>query len=180
MGWLTVLFHAISLPDFLGHLFYITILTGTILVGNKNKVGWLFRIAGDIGWIIVGWYIGMTSIVVWSSIFTVNELRNYLRWRLDENIKRKIEGPGVTEVRSSKDKRGVRPAGAGRGKPADGFPGCGHNAQCNCSLYYTDSLRVQKHEDVPKPKRTRTSKTSRKSPGVPKRRRRVETPEKGV
>ena len=167
MDWWIQLFHAISLPDFLGHIFYIIILTGTTLVGNKKKTGWLFRIVGDLGWVLIGWYIGMYSIMIWSSIFALNELRNYRLWRKYENLKLQSQGQGATETCSKEDKGSIQSARRGRSKPSDGFPGCGHHAKCNCLLFYTALNRSQEYQNLSEPKRARSSKVQRKARANP-------------
>jgi len=76
-----------TIEDVLGHIFYVSILTGTILLTKKNKWGWLFRVIGDIGWVIIGWQISMYSIVIWSSIFSINDFRGFLKWRSEDENK---------------------------------------------------------------------------------------------
>ncbi len=84
-------------PDILGHLFYFWIITGTILVTKKKKVGWIFRVAGDIGWATVGVMTGMTSIWFWSTMFAINDARGYWLWRKNEDTKRESQGQKSTE-----------------------------------------------------------------------------------
>jgi hypothetical protein len=71
---------SIPLHDLAGHLGYIIILCGTLLLGTKSKAGWIFRLIGDCIWVAIGVYIGMTSIVTWSAIFALNELYNFRKW----------------------------------------------------------------------------------------------------
>jgi len=75
-------------PDTYGHIFYATILTGTFFVTRKKKIGWIFRIIGDIGWVAIGWHIQLYSIVFWSFIFSLNDFRGFLMWKWKEDKKK--------------------------------------------------------------------------------------------
>jgi len=74
----------ITIPDFIGHISYIIILAGTMFLHQKNKIGWGLRLIGDIGWVGVGFATGLTSAILWSSVFAVMEIRGYLSWRKEE------------------------------------------------------------------------------------------------
>jgi len=83
MDWLTPSFLATlaSNPDVYGHVFYMTIFAGTRLIATHNKLGWVLRVLGDIGWIGLGYYLGLTSIMFWSSIFALNDGYGYYKWK---------------------------------------------------------------------------------------------------
>lgn len=166
MDWLIVSFLAIlHNPDTYGHLFYISILVGTILLTKKNKYGWLTRVVGDIGWVVVGYFIGMNSIILWSSVFALNDLRGYLLWKWSENEDGKLQGQGkkFTKTYSPENKRSIRTTGRGRGESAYGLPRRGHNVKCNCSLYATMLNREQEYQVISQPRRARASKVQRKA-----------------
>ena len=71
----------IPIHDLIGHLAYITILLGTRLLHKKNLHGWLFRVAGDIIWAILGLYLGLSSVWFWSSIFAINDMWGFMSWK---------------------------------------------------------------------------------------------------
>jgi len=73
----------ITFADAIGHLSYILILTGTLFIHNKNRIGWIFRLLGDIGWVWIGWNISFTSAMIWSSVFAVLEIRGFYMWSKD-------------------------------------------------------------------------------------------------
>jgi len=153
-----------NLPDLLGHLFYISILIGTVLLTRKHKYGWLFRVVGDIGWVVIGCIIGMYSIMIWSTVFCLNDLRGFLKWKWseDEDVKLQSERSRVTKVRCSKDQGDVCPTGRGCSKPSDGKPRGGHHAKCRRIKVTSSVDRVQEHKVPAKPRRTRPSNAKRK------------------
>jgi hypothetical protein len=66
--------------DVLGHFFYAWIMLGMILLSQKNKWGWAARLVGELGWVGLGWTMGMTSIWIWGSIFVLIDLCGFLYW----------------------------------------------------------------------------------------------------
>jgi len=152
-------------PDIWGHIFYANILIGTILLTKKKKIGWATRVIGDIGWAVIGYFIGMYSIMIWSSIFALNDFRGYLMWKWseDENSKLQSKRPRFTEVRSFEDTRGLQLTGRRLRKPANGVPGTGHNAQCPGIRKTSAKPRVQKHQVISQPRRTRAGEVQRKT-----------------
>jgi hypothetical protein len=70
-----------ALPDLLGHLSYVFICSGVVLLGHKNRLGWILRAIGAVGWIIVGFQVGMSSIWAWSIVFLIMDMSNYFKWK---------------------------------------------------------------------------------------------------
>lgn len=70
--------------DALGHVCYAVILVGQLMVARHVVQGWLIRIAGTLGWIVLGLLLGLTSIWVWCSLFIVVDIIGYLRWKKDD------------------------------------------------------------------------------------------------
>jgi len=66
--------------DIFGHLFYGSIFMGMILLKQRNRAGWLFRLAGEIGWIWIGFKLGLTSVWVWGIIFAIVDYTAYKKW----------------------------------------------------------------------------------------------------
>lgn len=67
--------------DFCGHISYSIILIGIILLSHKKRVGWLVCTAGQLGWIITGIVINMTSIWTWSIVFALWNVYGYWNWK---------------------------------------------------------------------------------------------------
>jgi len=67
--------------DILGHLFYIFLVGGTILVARKKAVGFLLRASGGAGWLVLGIIMGYTSIWFWSAVFTCIDLYGWWKWK---------------------------------------------------------------------------------------------------
>ena len=55
--------------DLFGHLSYAVLIVGTWFAAKGPRIGWYLRMAGDFGWIILGGFMGMTSIILWSLVF---------------------------------------------------------------------------------------------------------------
>jgi len=77
--------------DILGHLCYIAMIIGTILIALRRRAGWLFEAAGAAGLILVGLMLGMTSIWIWNVVFVVGYSYGWLRWK----NKRRNKNPGT-------------------------------------------------------------------------------------
>jgi hypothetical protein len=67
--------------DGLGHLFYLLIFLGMVMISKKHEVGWLLRLAGETGWAVLGLYMGLTSIWIWAVPFIYIDTKGYLLWR---------------------------------------------------------------------------------------------------
>lgn len=63
------------------HCLYVILIFRTILLSQKRKIGWLFAVTADLGWVIVGLVIGLYSMVMWSLVFATMDFRGYLKWR---------------------------------------------------------------------------------------------------
>ena len=153
------------LPDLFGHIFYIFILIGTILLTKKNKNGWLCRIIGDIGWVIVGYFLGLSSIIFWSSIFALNEIKGYLTWKWSEDENSKLQGKRteITTTYSQKNTGNIQSTRRRCSKQTIREPGTGRDVKRKSPVYSTPLNRSEKHKNIPLPKRTRASKSKRKT-----------------
>lgn len=76
-------------PDLLGWVATAIVIFGTCLLYNKKKSGWLIRVVGNTLWVIVGFMLGMTSIIACEGTFILVDTIGYLKWRKDENQQRK-------------------------------------------------------------------------------------------
>jgi len=72
-----------EVTDVLGHVFYALLVVGNWLIGNKKIWGFAFYFVANLGWLWIGWEIGMTSIWFWEIIFVALAARNFWKWRQD-------------------------------------------------------------------------------------------------
>lgn len=149
MDWSIVLSH-VTLPDLIGHVTYVTMLIGTYLLTKKKKFGWILRGVGNLGWIMIGYMLGFTSMMMWSSVLWLNDLRGFLIWREHENSQLQIKGTRVTKTCSQKDNRSVRTPRRGRSKSPYGKSRGGYNDEQFCLEIAAVVNRMQKYENVPK------------------------------
>jgi len=59
-------------------------LTAVMLLGNKNKLGFLVFMMASASWVTFGVIVGSWAIVFGSSIFFFMHLRGFLKWRREE------------------------------------------------------------------------------------------------
>jgi len=71
--------------DLLGHLGYVVLIVGLILIGRKHPTGWLVRIVGELIWVALGISMGMTSIWIWGLIFTAISYHHWRNWKCDSS-----------------------------------------------------------------------------------------------
>lgn len=71
VGWL----------DFFGHIFYALLFMGMIALAWKKPIGWVLRFIGELGWLFVGIGLGLSSVIVWDSIFLVCEVYGLYQWK---------------------------------------------------------------------------------------------------
>ena len=70
--------------DIVGHIAYASLLLGQILLTKKNTWGWALRFIGEIGWVAIGFIIGMSSIWVWGILFALIDIRGFIKWRKEK------------------------------------------------------------------------------------------------
>lgn len=71
--------------DLLGHIGYAFLLGGHFLIARKNKWGFTARIVGGIIWALLGIPLEMYSIVIWSILFTILDIKGFYHWSKNEN-----------------------------------------------------------------------------------------------
>jgi len=59
-------------------------LTGVLLLGNKNKYGFLIFMVASASWVTFGFMTRSVAVILGSSIFFFMHLRGWLKWRRDE------------------------------------------------------------------------------------------------
>ena len=75
----------IDLLNWIGHVSYVFILVGMILLTKQKTVGWILRFIGESGWIVIGLVMGMSSIWFWSIIFCIVDMIGYRSWKNKQN-----------------------------------------------------------------------------------------------
>ena len=73
-----------SKVDFFGHAFYFFLFLGMLLLQAKDYRGWAFRFAGELGWIGIGFYLGMSSIWAWGFAFMAVDVLGYFKWQKEQ------------------------------------------------------------------------------------------------
>jgi len=66
-------------------------LIAVLLLGNKNKFGFLIFMMASVSWITFGLHVGSYAIVTGSTIFLIMHFRGFLKWRRDEKEQRFLE-----------------------------------------------------------------------------------------
>jgi len=79
--------------DILGHAAYVLIALGMLLLGRKNRWGWVCRFLGEGGWIWLGWLMGMSSIWFWGILFMSFDAYGFWQWSAAE---KKLSSPPNT------------------------------------------------------------------------------------
>lgn len=67
--------------DAVGHLGYILLMVGILMVGRSMTAGWLLRFLGEVIWVVLGTIMGMTSIWIWGSVFAVIDFYTWRKWK---------------------------------------------------------------------------------------------------
>lgn len=67
--------------DLAGHVAYLFVAVGMFLLSKKSKWGWVCRFTGEIGWVIIGLIMGMTSIWMWGLLFMALDFNGFHAWR---------------------------------------------------------------------------------------------------
>lgn len=68
-----------DLTDLAGHASYVLLASGLFLISRGHKIGWLLRAFGEIGWLVIGFVLGMSSIWGWGLAFVALDLNAYFR-----------------------------------------------------------------------------------------------------
>lgn len=70
--------------DFFGHWFYFFLFIGMLLLQSKDYRGWAFRFAGEVGWIGIGFMLGMSSVWAWGFVFMAVDVLGYFKWQKEQ------------------------------------------------------------------------------------------------
>lgn len=56
--------------DACGHAGYLALVLGTLALAlGRPRLGWPLRVAGSVGWAVLGYLMGYSSILAWSLVF---------------------------------------------------------------------------------------------------------------
>lgn len=73
--------------DALGHLGYLMLIGGQVLIGRHHVSGWIARWFGSALWLWLGTKLDLNSVVVWSAIFLAVDVYGSWRWRRVEALR---------------------------------------------------------------------------------------------
>lgn len=73
------------MTDIIGHVGYFILIVGLILIGNRKTIGWPIKMVGEIIWVFLGFWMGMTSIWMWGLVFTVVSFFTWRKWKCDSS-----------------------------------------------------------------------------------------------
>jgi hypothetical protein len=63
-------------PDHVGHVGYVLLAVGMwSLASGRARLGWPFRFAGELVWVGIGFWLGMSSIWAWGLLFLCIDLK---------------------------------------------------------------------------------------------------------
>ena len=65
--------------DLFGHLAYAVIVAGTWLGAKGYASGWALRVIGGGGWLTLGIFMEMSSIIFWSAVFILVDSVAFVR-----------------------------------------------------------------------------------------------------
>ena len=71
----------LSLTNLLGHVGYVLIAIGMLLLVHKVALGWLLRLSGEFIWAIVGFMMDMSSLWFWAIFFVCLDAYGYCSWK---------------------------------------------------------------------------------------------------
>ena len=77
--------------DFFGHAFYAFMALGTYYLGKQDSAGWWLRMFGNAGWIVLGYQLGLWSIVLWEIVFLYLAWVAHEEWQSHEELVTNLE-----------------------------------------------------------------------------------------
>lgn len=67
--------------DVLGHIGYLFLALGMLLLARRNVLGWACRAVGELIWLFIGFEMQMSSMWVWGVIFIAIEIHGFISWK---------------------------------------------------------------------------------------------------
>lgn len=72
--------------DAFGHVGYTMLAIGMLLIARGKALGWAFRLIGEFIWLVIGIYLGMSSMWIWGGVFLVIDLFGLINARRKSNV----------------------------------------------------------------------------------------------
>lgn len=69
-----------SFNNAVGHIGYIFIVMGMLLLAEQNTYGWAFRAIGEVLWLVVGIRMRLSSIWFWALVFIGLDIYGFTSW----------------------------------------------------------------------------------------------------
>jgi len=73
--------------DISGHLAYIMMIIGQLFITKKQAKGFIFRIIGGVIWVLLGGFLSMSSIIIWSAVFAGVDIYGFWKWMQNRDTK---------------------------------------------------------------------------------------------
>jgi len=64
----------------IGHIGYLFIIFGMLLLAEQNTYGWVMRAIGEAIWLVVGIRMQMSSMWFWAVIFILLDIYGFYQW----------------------------------------------------------------------------------------------------
>ena len=68
-------------PDLLGHIGYLLVVVGTLMIARKDIRGWWPRMVGDVFIVSMGLLLGVSSLWIWGTVFLLIDIFGYRKWK---------------------------------------------------------------------------------------------------
>jgi hypothetical protein len=92
----------LDLVDAVGHLGYCFLYLANVMIVRGKQVGWILRFQGELIWVVLGIYMGLTSIWMWGILFMIVDAWGFFKWRNTPNLERIVaESTSVSDVEKS-------------------------------------------------------------------------------
>jgi hypothetical protein len=70
----------VLLLDIIGYIAYALVFFGVWRIGKRSRNGWLWKGAGDGCWVLLGYSLGLSSIVLMELGMLISDLYFYREW----------------------------------------------------------------------------------------------------
>ena len=72
--------------DVAGHLAMAMLLLGKVGIIYKHRWGFLAWMTGAGMWVVIGYFIGMSSIMLWNALYVVMYAFGYYKWKPNNKV----------------------------------------------------------------------------------------------
>lgn len=74
--------------DLVGHVAYVFIGLGMWLLGKRNPLGFLSQAVGAAIWMVCGYFLGLSSVVIWNLLFLAIGINGYYNLRRENEVQK--------------------------------------------------------------------------------------------